>query len=265
MSDRPWKDAIIEVLSLSEGAMHYADIAEMVVEMGLRESVGATPKNTVNAYIGSSLNDEKDSSPFIRVGRGVYFLRSKSQAETSGDSAQSSLIDSGERGQNGDSIVNAFGMYWQRDSVLWNSKPDLLGKQQVGADFVNFTEQKGVYLLYDGRAVVYVGRSIDRPLGRRLYEHTQDRLRGRWDRFSWFGLLTVTDSGELQESSYNLTQDIIISTLEALLIEGLEPPQNRKRGDDFNAVEYLQAEDPKIEKNKMKKFFSEMQTKFYKD
>ncbi len=34
--------------------------------------------------------------------------------------------------------------------------------------------------------------------------------------------------------------------MEALLIEGLEPPQNRRRGDDFDGVEYLQAEDPRI-------------------
>lgn len=34
--------------------------------------------------------------------------------------------------------------------------------------------------------------------------------------------------------------------MEALLIEGLEPPQNRRRGDDFDGVEYLQAEDQRI-------------------
>jgi hypothetical protein len=32
----------------------------------------------------------------------------------------------------------------------------------------------------------------------------------------------------------------MISTLEALLIKSLEPPQNRKRGDGFSAVEYIQ-------------------------
>jgi hypothetical protein len=34
--------------------------------------------------------------------------------------------------------------------------------------------------------------------------------------------------------------------MEAVLIEGLEPRQNRKRGDDFQAVEFLQAEDPQL-------------------
>ena len=39
--------------------------------------------------------------------------------------------------------------------------------------------------------------------------------------------------------------------MEALLIEGLEPPQNLERGDDFSAVEFLQVEDPDIQKNQI--------------
>ena len=37
-----------------------------------------------------------------------------------------------------------------------------------------------------------------------------------------------------------------------ILIEALEPRQNRKRGDDLAAVEYLQKVDPEIEKKKVK-------------
>jgi hypothetical protein len=39
-----------------------------------------------------------------------------------------------------------------------------------------------------------------------------------------------------------------VPALEAILIEALEPPQNRKRGDDLSAVEYMQKEDPEIQK-----------------
>ena len=35
--------------------------------------------------------------------------------------------------------------------------------------------------------------------------------------------------------------------MEALLIEGLEPPRNRRQGDGFNVVEFMQAKDPEIE------------------
>jgi hypothetical protein len=46
--------------------------------------------------------------------------------------------------------------------------------------------------------------------------------------------------------------------MEALLIEGLEPPQNRKRGDDFRAKEFIQAEDPRIEKTRNKLVLAEL-------
>lgn len=44
----------------------------------------------------------------------------------------------------------------------------------------------------------------------------------------------------------------MIPALEAILIEALEPRQNRKRGDDLAAVEYLQKEDPAIKKKMVK-------------
>jgi len=44
----------------------------------------------------------------------------------------------------------------------------------------------------------------------------------------------------------------MIPALEAILIEALEPRQNRKRGDDLAAVEYLQKEDEGIKKKLVK-------------
>jgi len=38
----------------------------------------------------------------------------------------------------------------------------------------------------------------------------------------------------------------------ALLIEALEPPQNRKRGDDFSAIEYIQDVDPELKEREIK-------------
>lgn len=100
--------------------------------------------------------------------------------------------------------------------------------------------------------MVYVGRSIDRPLGRRLYEHTVDRLGSRWNRFSWFGLLDVTNEGDLREVPLKASLAVLVATLEALLIEALEPPQNRKRGDDFSAIEYIQDVDPELKEREIK-------------
>jgi hypothetical protein len=36
------------------------------------------------------------------------------------------------------------------------------------------------------------------------------------------------------------------------LIEALEPRQNRKRGDDLAVAEYIQLEDPEIQKKRVK-------------
>lgn len=46
--------------------------------------------------------------------------------------------------------------------------------------------------------------------------------------------------------------------MEALLIEALEPPLNRKRGDGLSAVEYQQVEDPQLEKARQVNLLAEL-------
>lgn len=112
---------------------------------------------------------------------------------------------------------------------------------------VNFADQVGVYILYSGEKVVYVGRITEPRLGPRLWEHTRDRLTGRWDRFSWFGVRAAEDDGTLGPlPGASFAIDMLVSTMEALLIEGLEPPQNRRRGDGFNATEFIQTTDTEV-------------------
>jgi len=84
----------------------------------------------------------------------------------------------------------------------------------------------------------------------------------RWDRFSWFGVLPVREDGTLAAAppeAFNIKN--LIATMEALLIEGLEPPQNRKRGDAFNAVEFLQVEDPELERNQILQLMEQLKKK----
>lgn len=151
-------------------------------------------------------------------------------------------------------------MFWHASKVAWKTKPKLLGQQQQGAKAIDFSDQVGIYLLHDRNKVIYVGRCIDRPLGVRLAEHTKDRLNGRWDRFSWFGLKGVLDSGKLTAPDFSATQSEIISLMEAVLIEALEPAQNRKRGDDFSDIEYLQAEDREKKDQKKKALLGMLQS-----
>ena len=102
-----------------------------------------------------------------------------------------------------------------------------------------------------------MGRATDRALGTRLYEHTLDRMSARWNRFSWFGLLPVSDAGALGRLPDTFDATKMIPALEAILVEALEPRQNRKRGDDLAAVEYVQDEDPEIRRRRMKEFLEQ--------
>ncbi len=248
MADMPWRDAIEKVLRDEGDALHYATIAELIVSNGLRKSVGATPADTVASVISTSLKDEGEVSPFQRVRRGEYTLRDVGQkAAAAADEAHDE--DVGQEADTGP--IQALGMYWERDLVRWTPRPAILGRQQIGADPVDMSGQLGVYLLHDVRGVVYVGRCTERPLGIRLYEHTCDRLKTRWSRFSWFGLSPVNESGRLGEVAGGYDALNIVTAMEALLIEALEPRQNRRRGDGFSGVEYIQAEDPEIGKAQM--------------
>jgi len=256
MNELTWRDAIVRVLELRGEPTHYAEIAEAIAEQGLRTNLGATPASTVNAVIASSLQSDGDNSLFLRAGRGIYSLRTFSGAP------QTQLVDAGTQEPDETGLINAFGMYWARDQVVWAARPRILGAQQPTSAPVDFCDQKGVYLLYDGRSVVYVGRTTVQPLGTRLLQHISDRLNGRWDRFSWFGVYPVNASGDLNSTAvvgYDL--NVLIATMEALLIEGLEPPQNRKRGDDFRAIEFLQVTDPEIQKNQIIQLIDELKKK----
>lgn len=237
-----WREAIDTVLSAAAEPLHYREITDRIISDKLRINLGATPTATVNSEINTSIKRDK-RSPYVRVGKGIFTL-----VQTSKKTMSEEQYD----------IISSFGMFWRRDAVQWSRSPKLLGMQQIGATPVDFNEQLGIYLLYDGREVIYIGRTTDRPLGRRLFEHTADRLAARWDRFSWFGLLPVSDSGDLGALPAAFKAVKLIPALEAILIEALEPRQNRKRGDDLSAVEYIQKEDLEIQKKKMKALLEKM-------
>lgn len=253
--EKSWKEAIKKVLAESVTPMHYAEISEKILSRGYYETDGATPAATVNAQLASSIKHDGEKSPFMRVGKGIFALKNSPAAAiipaSTPISKQKKLETLAESDvESSESIIHSFGMYWQRDLVVWRNDPKMYGKQQALSKPVDFGKQKGIYILYDHHTVVYIGRTIDRPLGKRLFEHTVDRLGSRWNRFSWFGLLDVTQEGNLRETVLNTSLASLVATLEALLIEALEPPQNRKRGDDF-AIEYIQDIDPELKEKEI--------------
>ncbi len=255
MTDMKWRDAIDEVLSKANEPLSTKEITTRIIEAGLRKNLGATPAATVGAQISASIKHDGTNSPYTRVSKGTFALKS---AVASPQVVQpSSIVDTPETEEQYE-IFSSFGMYWRRNLIQWTRSPKLLGRQEIDSTPVNFYDQLGIYLLYDGREVIYVGRSTDRPIGRRLFEHTADRLSTRWDRFSWFGLKPVTENGSLQSMPPTYNSSFMIPALEAVLVEALEPRQNRKRGDDLSAVEYMQAEDPQLRKKQLKSSLEEV-------
>lgn len=254
--EKSWKEAIKKVLAESNIPLHYTEISEQILSRGYYKTDGATPAATVNAQVAVSIKHDGEKSPFIRVGKGIFALKNSPASSIIPALSQVSKLKKTEilaelDVELSDSIIHSFGMYWQRDLIVWRNDPKMYGKQQALSKPVDFGKQKGIYILYDHHTVVYVGRSIDRPLGKRLFEHTVDRLGSRWNRFSWFGLLDVTQEGNLRETALNTSLASLVATLEALLIEALEPPQNRKRGDDFSAIEYIQDIDPELKEREI--------------
>lgn len=265
MADLKWKEAIIKVFEDEKKALHYTDIAELIAERGYRKALGATPQDTVSANMTTDINTNKEKSIFAKVDKGIYILRKflDNSSLLVTVETEEDLIVTEKTKKEHYKIINAFGIYWNRNLVHWKTTPDLLGIQQIGASEVNFKDQIGIYLLHDSRETIYVGQAIEQTLGQRLKNHTTDRLGGRWDRFSWFGFYPVNENGKLLTNIEldDITVKNLGDILEAILIESIEPRQNRKQGNLFFGLEYLQQEAPEIKKRLKEQIIKELTDK----
>lgn len=250
--EKTWYAAIKRVLKEAAGPMHYSDIAEQVLTNEYYKSDGATPAATVNSLLATSIKSEGANSPFVRISPGVFYLNHLFGVKPEDQIADETAVEQTQSdSENKGKFINSFGMYWQRELVIWKSTPKLYGRAPGGTVSIDFSTQRGIYLLYDRHTPIYVGRSTDQSIGVRLFQHTLGRLAGRWNQFSWFGVLEPTALGNLTQGQPLYSESAVIATLEALLIESLEPPQNRRQGDGFKGCEYVQDIDPQIKKQKL--------------
>ncbi len=90
---------------------------------------------------------------------------------------------------------------------------------------------------------------------------TTDRLGGRWNRFSWFGLQDVREDGSLSSSPLKTDLGSLIATLEAVLIETLKPPQNRKRGDGLAGSNTCKKRTPELQERELKNMLRSVETR----
>jgi hypothetical protein len=237
-----WLQAIKAVLEAAGRPLHPVDIADAIAKQNLVKNRGASPATTVARKIAESIQKQQTKSPFMRSSPFDFALRSQNINSTWFTRGFDTALNEQELRLQSTGYLNAYGMFWERSEVSWTVRPRLFGQHEAGTIKVNFCKQSGVYLLHDQQGILHVGRAATRDLGDRLLAHTKDRLRGRWTRFSWFGIYAVQDSGALDVATDTSHLDVpdLCAALEAILIESIEPRQNRKRGDGFRASEFLQ-------------------------
>jgi hypothetical protein len=150
-------------------------------------------------------------------------------------------------------MIRTYGLYWEAKDVFWGRQKNpgtLLGaaSQTSRAKPVDFRRLRGIYALYAGYDLVYVGQTgsgVDR-LFKRLKQHREDHLADRWDRFSWFGIQWVTKKHKLSKDTAAIPRAAVpkmLNLLEAVGTAISEPRLNLQRGRWGEATKYYQFRD----------------------
>ncbi|MNL33015.1 hypothetical protein D3C87_1549020 [compost metagenome] len=153
-------------------------------------------------------------------------------------------------------LVRSVGMFWREDCVYWGAGSkagSLLGVpyRATTSTPIDFRKQIGIYALYADYQLVYVGQagSGTQSMFTRLKQHRKDDLAGRWNRFSWFGVLRVLNSGLLASKTSALHPGLsdVLNHIEAILIHSAEPPLNGQGGRfGENVTRYKQVRDSRL-------------------
>ncbi len=153
-------------------------------------------------------------------------------------------------------ITRSYGLFWLADEIYWGKgvhRGELLGVPASARSSVpvDFRDQIGIYVLYMGDQMIYVGQtgSGSHRLLVRLKNHRRGMLFGRWDRFSWFGLRAPLKNGKLSNETIRAGASIasVLNHMEAILIASAEPVLNRQGGRFGSAVKkFLQVRDPRL-------------------
>ncbi|MGA2320943.1 MAG: GIY-YIG nuclease family protein [Solirubrobacteraceae bacterium] len=135
-------------------------------------------------------------------------------------------------------LIAAYGEWWDPHAVEWGSQGagnqgrlEGIEKGSRGLT-IDIWDQRGIYVLFQDWSVMYVGKTGNQPLGRRLKQHRADDVAGRWDRFSWFGVRNINADGSLGATplpSRQVRAPDVIATLEAVLIRVTTPSLNHRR------------------------------------
>jgi hypothetical protein len=140
-------------------------------------------------------------------------------------------------------LIYNVGLFWNAEKVNWGRRGKdndgqlrgILARKKTSQP-VEFREQIGIYVLYSNFKIIYVGQTggagSNQKLFARLKQHRHDHTTERWDRFSWFGIRPVNQSGHLraEKKFSHPTIETILNHIEGILIYSSEPPLNRQAG-----------------------------------
>ena len=210
--------------------MHCDDITDIILNEGLKTTVGKTPSYTVAGIISRL---RSSGAGITKFAPGVYGLSDKAEVQSQTTQAidvEGDELDTTDATQN--LAVAAYGLYWERGKVDWSAKR-ILGFDRRPTQAIDFADQQGVYLLHNWQSVVYVGRTAAKENGlfQRLNEHhTKHTWSGKWERFSWFGIRPVDEEGRMLDGPDNASKTVVTALMEAVLIETLGPSFNNRPG-----------------------------------
>ena len=240
MAQERLPDAVLKVLENAEEPLRADEIAHRIVENNLRQEAKV---HSVNATLSGMVKE----GLVVKPERALFARNLNPGQPVSAEDIRKAEED--EQLNN----VSGYGLYWDRDKVNWNpgrgrSRGGLLGSAGDGTDTVDFSTQAGIYVLYNGMTPVYVGRTTaenNALLTRLVSHHNDDRKSARWDKFSWFGFRPVSDDNQLVTTDASVSTDLLITFMEAVMIEAFLPPLNNKGGDLLGTM-YEQVEDPDL-------------------
>lgn len=236
-----WIEAIIEVLQDAKTSMSSEDLAIIISKSEKITSFKSMPDAAIIAVLEQNASIFKHNSGQTIQLNETFNYQEWKQSDNVSEVEESKYIKDSIEKKSKKLLVRTYGVYWKRENVNWG-EPQLLGQQLNGSP-VDFGDMRGLYVLYDNREPIFVGQAISEGLLSKLKTHTQDRLANRWNRFSWFGIHGVNQNGSIHKvKTFNVTITDVANALEAVLVEGLEPRQNRCNYDYFNGIEYSQYE-----------------------
>ena len=246
MAEMSWERAILLILGEENRPFHYSEIAEIILSRGLKTTIGKTPHFTVAGEISRLRSGGMQN--IIKTAPGFYWLQ-----RGTGAPAQDIISDVEEELDPTDATkylsVAAYGLHWERSKVNWSAGH--IWGYDINPDpeqAIDFADQQGVYLLHNWQSVVYVGKTAakERGLFQRLQEHHRKHSwSGKWERFSWFGIRRVNESGEMVDVSVEASPAVVTALMEAVLIEALGPSFNQQLGHYMGTL-YHQATTPQI-------------------